>query len=205
MISIWIDGTAIHRGNAIKDEEGKAAPFPPSLIAQISQKMACGRFFCFRGTMLLMKTEYTVKDLDELPAVVQDVLEEVRERQDGGYAAVLALHGDLGAGKTTFVQTLAQALGISEVVNSPTFVVMKKYDTTDENFPQLVHIDAYRIEDESEMTPLRFAEELQNKDSLIAIEWAENIVSLLPPTTIHLNFTLTGEERLIKITHGQSN
>ena len=149
-----------------------------------------------------MKKEYAVKDLNDLSVVVAAILVDVRKVGDDGAAVVLALHGDLGAGKTTFVQTLARALGVVEVVNSPTFVVMKKYDTADKQFSELVHIDAYRIEDEAEMTPLRFAEELASPTSLIAIEWAENIATLLPEQTLHLTFTLKGVERIITLSHG---
>jgi len=148
--------------------------------------------------------EFKITSSAELTAVVTEVLRLIKENQVAGEASVLALHGDLGAGKTTFVQTLARALGVSEVVNSPTFVIMKKYDTLDEQFKQLVHIDAYRIEDIEEMAPLKLAEELQFAQTIIAIEWAEQISMFLPLTTVHLNFQSTKEEeRSITMTYGQ--
>ena len=121
---------------------------------------------------------------------------ELHERQSDS-AAVLALHGDLGAGKTTFMQILAQELGIEEAITSPTFVVMKKYPANSGGFSELVHIDAYRIEDIDEMRPLKFDEELTQKGSIIGIEWAEKVAALLPPHTLHLTFTIEGDERII--------
>ncbi|MCA9361660.1 tRNA (adenosine(37)-N6)-threonylcarbamoyltransferase complex ATPase subunit type 1 TsaE, partial [Candidatus Kaiserbacteria bacterium] len=136
----------------------------------------------------------------DLKPVVSAVLAKLAkvERQDG--CAVLALHGDLGAGKTTFMQYLAKALGIKEVVISPTFVVMKHYEITDSkagSWQDLYHLDAYRIEEIDEMRPLGFADLLTKPNTLVAIEWAEKIEELLPSWTLHLRFAISGEERTI--------
>lgn len=112
-------------------------------------------------------------------------------------AVVLALQGDLGAGKTTFVQTLAKQLGITETVTSPTFVIMKKYKTADPRFSSLVHIDAYRLEKVDEIKILGFEAELATPGTIICIEWAERVAVLLPNDTIGLNFTLQGETRTL--------
>lgn len=146
-----------------------------------------------------METEYRVHEITELESVAADALTQYKERNNTDTAFVLALHGDLGAGKTTFMQILARQLGVSEQVTSPTFVVMKKYPAEDGGAAQLVHIDAYRIEDVDEMRPLRFSEELTKKDTIIGIEWAENIEPLLPAGTLHLTFTLEGETRIIHV------
>lgn len=119
-------------------------------------------------------------------------------------AAVVALHGDLGAGKTTFMQYFATKLGIHEKVTSPTFVIMKQYALPDTHilspFSYVCHIDAYRIEDIDEIKVLGFETLLQQKDTIICIEWAEKIEALLPKNTIHVTFTIVGEERTITIT-----
>lgn len=146
--------------------------------------------------------QYTLHEVDDLLQVVRDVIALLSNTK--GSAAVLALHGELGAGKTTFMQTLARELGVSETITSPTFVVMKKYATPDEQFSQLVHIDAYRIEDIDEMRPLKFAEELEQNGSIIGIEWAEKIADLLPPHTLHLRFAIAGKERIITL-NGQKD
>lgn len=107
------------------------------------------------------------------------VQELLRQRAEDS-ATVLTLAGDLGAGKTTLVQALARELGVTEVVTSPTFVVMKSYQTTHLVFTHLVHIDAYRIDEVSELTPLHFAQVLQTPQTLVCIEWPERINSALP-------------------------
>ncbi len=95
-------------------------------------------------------------------------------------AMVLTLAGELGAGKTAFVQQLGLQLGITEVMASPTFVVMKRYETTDPVFTHLVHIDAYRLEDEAETIPLHFSEIFTEPNTLVCIEWASRIPATVP-------------------------
>ncbi len=118
-------------------------------------------------------------------------------------AHVIALHGDLGAGKTTFVKTLAKQLGVLETVTSPTFVVMKQYSVEDgpTMIDRLIHIDAYRIEDVEEMRVLHFNELLRKPDTIICIEWAERIRNLLPQDHIAITFTIGAElyERAITV------
>lgn len=143
--------------------------------------------------------EWRVKAVEELKVVAKEVLSRLGERQDGSGAAVLALHGDLGAGKTTFMQTLAAELGVTEPVTSPTFVIMKTYELIDKPFTDIVHIDAYRIEEIDEMRPLGFTQILAEKGFIVCIEWAENISELLPPQTLHLTFTIEGDERKIEL------
>ena len=148
-----------------------------------------------------MEMEWKISNEAELDGIVDVVLEqagEVVKREDG--AAILALTGDLGAGKTTFMQHVAKKLGIEEHVTSPTFVVMKKYDTKDDTIQYLTHIDAYRIEDIDEMRPLRFGEECEQNHTMIAIEWAEHVAPLLPESALHLTITLEGETRIMSLT-----
>lgn len=116
-------------------------------------------------------------------------------------ASVVALHGDLGAGKTTFVQELARVLGVSESVVSPTFLIMRSYELSDDpDFSSLSHLDAYRIEEVSEMGPLRFEELVADRGRLVVIEWAERIAPLLPSSTIHITFTShTDESRTVEL------
>ncbi len=145
--------------------------------------------------------EIDISDISELETVVAAILQEVTHTPKES-ACVIALHGDLGAGKTTFTQTLAQALGVQEDVTSPTFVIMKGYELTDQPFSKLIHIDAYRIEEIDEMRVLGFETLLQEKGSIICIEWAENIEALLPEDTLHIHFSLQGNKRSVTITHG---
>ena len=137
---------------------------------------------------------WEIETPEELTGVAAEVLTLLQQTTEK--ARVLALHGDLGAGKTTFVQAIAKLLGVTEVVTSPTFVVMKRYVGTPET---LIHIDSYRIEDIDEMRVLGFQALLQEKKTIICIEWAERIAELLPQDTLHLTFTIEGNKRQLTL------
>lgn len=95
---------------------------------------------------------------------------------------VVLLNGDLGAGKTTFTKYVFQALGVTRVVNSPTFAILKSY----QGKFNLHHFDTYRITLD-EAIEAGFDEILSDRDSVIFIEWSENIKELLPDKTIKVN------------------
>lgn len=147
-----------------------------------------------------MNKKYTIFDLTELKALatllVNDFLSKIKTSDQ---ATVVALSGDLGAGKTALVKLVAKELGIFETITSPTFNIIKLYQITGhEKFKQLVHIDAYRIDDISELRPLRFAEFLNDKNNLVCIEWPEKIKAVLPADTINISIKiLPAEEREI--------
>lgn len=138
-----------------------------------------------------------IKNADELDSVVEVALDALIAKQIEKQASVLAISGDLGAGKTTFMQALALKLHITNTVISPTYVIMKKYEIDEEEkmpFRSLVHIDAYRIESIDEMRPIRFDEILSEEKTLVCIEWAERIKELLPPHTIYMDIKIDSEE-----------
>jgi len=92
------------------------------------------------------------------------------------HATIIELVGDLGAGKTTFTQNLAQELQIPEIITSPTFVIQKRYVVPNHpQFKTLIHIDAYRLENPNEITKLGWENDLQNPENLIVVEWPNNI------------------------------
>lgn len=130
----------------------------------------------------------SITSLDELANFVNTTIANLVPAPAG--ATVLGLIGDLGVGKTTFVQLLAKALGVTEVVTSPTYLIMRSYETQHPLFTTLVHIDAYRIEDLSELAPLRFSEVLAAPGTLVCIEWADRLTEALPQNTTYLTFTL---------------
>jgi len=92
-------------------------------------------------------------------------------------ATVILLHGNLGAGKTTFTKAFAKELGVEEEVTSPTFVVMKRYELENQIFKNLVHIDAYRLESGEEIEALDFEEYISDENNIVLIEWPEKIES----------------------------
>ena len=108
-------------------------------------------------------------------------------------ARVLGLTGDLGAGKTTFLQGFAKGLGIKEKILSPTFIIIRRL----RNF---YHIDCYRIKKPKEILNLGFKEIMSDPKNIVAIEWAERIRPLLPKSAILVQFKPVGKnKREIKI------
>lgn len=133
--------------------------------------------------------KWKIDNLADLEKVAVAVLELAKSRGTEGGATVLALHGNLGAGKTTFTKHLAKVLGVTENVNSPTFVIQKYFEVhVDDFFKKMIHIDTYRIDLQDELVKLGWAENVAEKNNLIAVEWPENIPDLLPKNTIHLYF-----------------
>ena len=114
------------------------------------------------------------KSLVDTEHFAKTVLESISAAPHSG-AAVLALSGELGSGKTAFVKALAKELGVEETVTSPTFVIEKIYKLSHSRFKNLVHVDAYRLESAHELEVLGFKELLQNAENLVAIEWPERV------------------------------
>jgi len=94
---------------------------------------------------------------------------------------IIALEGDLGAGKTTLIQYLAKALNVKEKVTSPTFVLLKIYEISNKKYGlrNLVHVDCYRLDDPQELFYLGLEEYLNKKDAVVAIEWVDKIKKYL--------------------------
>ena len=107
---------------------------------------------------------------------------------------VLCMYGDLGAGKTAFVQGLATGLGVSEYVNSPTFTIVNEYEG---DLP-LYHFDVYRIGDSSEMFDIGFDEYLDG-DGVTVIEWAELIEDILPVHRYNITILKSDDDNLREI------
>jgi tRNA threonylcarbamoyladenosine biosynthesis protein TsaE len=103
-------------------------------------------------------------------------------------ATVIALQGELGAGKTHFVQNFGKVVGVKDNITSPTFVIMNIYPIDWKGFKKLIHIDAYRLEKEEELTNLGWQELIEDPENIIFIEWPENVPNLIPKdaTRIHL-------------------
>jgi len=111
--------------------------------------------------------------------------------------SVVALHGDLGAGKTCFVKGMAEAMGIDPVlVTSPTYTLLHEY----EGSRLLVHADLYRLENENDAVRIGL-DEFMDSDAITVIEWPSRAARLLPARTWHVSLApgATPDERLIDI------
>ncbi len=111
---------------------------------------------------------------------------------------VLALHGDLGAGKTTLTQGIAHGLGIRQRVTSPTFTLVNEYTLA--NARRLVHIDGYRLSP-GEAETIGLDEILYDERAIVIIEWAERVAEWLPVDHLEARISaLDGDKRKVVVT-----
>jgi tRNA threonylcarbamoyladenosine biosynthesis protein TsaE len=124
-------------------------------------------------------------------------------------AFTIGLEGDLGGGKTTFLQGFAKGLGIKQKILSPTFIIMRKF-----RIPKVIshkslvnsqwffHIDCYRIQKTKELLDLGFKKIISDPRNLVAVEWSDRVRKILPRGTLNLKFQFVGPHKrkiLIKI------
>ncbi|MEQ1500145.1 MAG: tRNA (adenosine(37)-N6)-threonylcarbamoyltransferase complex ATPase subunit type 1 TsaE [Parcubacteria group bacterium] len=132
---------------------------------------------------------HTTNSIEETQKVAEDFVNSLSAYSDR--AMVVGLYGNLGAGKTTFTQALAKCVGVSDNVTSPTFVIEKIYELTNQKFTHLIHIDAYRLESSEELVRLGWKEIISDKNNLILIEWPEKVIDIMPE---HIKVSLNGLE-----------
>jgi tRNA threonylcarbamoyladenosine biosynthesis protein TsaE len=164
---------------------------------------------CWDTAKVLRKNHffYMIEGMKKGGGCMQRILSRnAEDTQRAGYALAkeftggetVALIGDLGAGKTVFVKGMAQALGITQMVVSPTFTILREYHG---RLP-LYHFDVYRVLSEEEMFEVGLEEYLAS-GGVSVIEWADNIPGLLPEDTLFVRIRrLEGEEREIVIEKG---
>lgn len=146
------------------------------------------------------------KSSKETEEAAKVFLEKLLPRKDK--ATVVALSGDLGSGKTAFVQAVARLLNIKDRVTSPTFVLIKSYKLfTRQNFAvaklrrasvtgykSLFHIDAYQLKSGDEIKKLGWNEMIADPQNLIFIEWPENVADAIPKDAIKISFEFVHEK-----------
>jgi tRNA threonylcarbamoyladenosine biosynthesis protein TsaE len=106
-----------------------------------------------------------------------------------GAGDTVALVGELGAGKTAFVQGLARGLGITEVVASPTFTIVKEHDAP----VPLFHVDFYRLEHAAELANIGFDDYFE-RGGVVVVEWADRFLEALPADRLEVRIEITGPE-----------
>ena len=121
---------------------------------------------------------HTSTSLEETRNIAEDFATNILPTEDK--AVVVGLYGNLGAGKTTFVQALAKAFGLEENITSPTFVIEKIYELKDKKFIHFIHIDAYRLEKSEELLHLGWNDIVSDPKNLILIEWPEKVADIMP-------------------------
>lgn len=120
-----------------------------------------------------------------------------------GMPTTVCLWGDLGSGKTTFVQGFSKGLGIPNRLLSPTFIIVRRYAMT-KRFKYLYHLDLYRIFQPDEVLALGFADMSGSENSLVVVEWPERLGDVLPDKRIDIRFTARddGTHSIEGVLHG---
>lgn len=124
---------------------------------------------------------FVVQSTDDLPGVAQALLESL----SGSH--VVAFDGQMGAGKTTFIQAILRAMGIEETHGSPTYALINEYDSP--FYGTVLHFDLYRLNSEEEAYDIGI-EEMLYGDAYCFIEWPDQVMHLLPENTIYLKIRL---------------
>ncbi len=137
------------------------------------------------------ETVYITKSSSQTQALGKGLAKSLYE------GTVLAFFGNLGSGKTTFIQGLAQGLGIKRRIISPTFIILRQYKLKNGNF---YHVDLYRTESYKDAEGVGLDQIIHERRNIVAIEWAEKIRDFLPKkrTEIHIN-AIGEDKREIKI------
>lgn len=146
-----------------------------------------------------MLKKYITTNYKQTQKLGRKLAKEISKKSLGKMAVILGLRGDLGGGKTTFLQGFAMGLGIKEKILSPTFVIMKHFpicrceepkrrSNLKKTFTDFYHFDCYRINKPAEILELRFKEIISNPKNIVAIEWSERIKKILPKDTIFIQF-----------------
>jgi tRNA threonylcarbamoyladenosine biosynthesis protein TsaE len=142
-----------------------------------------------------MKIKFNQK---QVPEISEKIIKKLL-KMDNKRARVLALSGELGAGKTTLTKELARKFGIKENIVSPTFVLMKFYEINSKSkyyshFKKLIHIDAYRLDSHKDLLKIGWDELVSDKDNLIIIEWPERVEKCLKDGNCRIKLEHIDEE-----------
>lgn len=140
-----------------------------------------------------MKNEYTTNSSSQTKKLAEILAKKIiKNALKKKNAQIIGLEGNLGGGKTTFLQGFARGLGIQEKILSPTFVLMKKFKILTTNYQlqytNFYHIDCYRVKKAREILDLDFKKIVSNPKNIIAVEWANRIRRIMPKDTIWIKF-----------------
>ena len=134
---------------------------------------------------------YTCRTPEELHPVAARLLEFHSDKR------IFAFHGEMGAGKTTFIKTICSFLNVTDTVSSPTFAIINEYLTRDSG--SIYHFDLYRLKSWTEMLEIGY-EDYFYSGNYCLLEWPEKIVNLLPDDTVHVTITVSPDSLMRTIT-----
>jgi tRNA threonylcarbamoyladenosine biosynthesis protein TsaE len=133
-----------------------------------------------------MQQKITINNLSELPAVAKQLIDSFKEQK------IIAFYGAMGAGKTTLIKAICEAMGVKDVISSPTFSIVNEYRSPIGE--KIYHFDFYRINTESEAYDMGY-EDYFYSNAFCFVEWPEKIESLLPEKHLKLNIVANGTKR----------
>lgn len=135
--------------------------------------------------------EIKIESLDKINDAAKTFIKTMGDR------TIFAFRGEMGAGKTTFIKAVCEALGVDEVINSPTFAIVNEYGSA--NGELIYHFDFYRINSVEEAYDFGY-EDYFYSGSLCFIEWPERIESLLPNNTTNVHISVNSDNsRIVRI------
>jgi tRNA threonylcarbamoyladenosine biosynthesis protein TsaE len=134
---------------------------------------------------------YTCQSPDELLPIAVALIEYHKDKR------IFAFHGEMGAGKTTFIKTICEHLNVTDTVSSPTFAIINEYLTKDSG--SVYHFDLYRIKSWTEMLEIGY-EDYFYSGLYCLLEWPEKIVNLLPEETVHVDIVVSPDGSMRTIT-----
>jgi len=141
-----------------------------------------------------MKREFISRGPAETRKLARSLASLFLKNRSKKNALIICLKGDLGSGKTTFLQGFAKGLGIKERILSPTFVIMKRFKIKDLRFKNFFHIDCYKIKKPKDLLDLGFKKNVFSPENIVAVEWPEKIKKIFPKNTIWLIFEFIDEK-----------
>ena len=182
------------------------SPFRIALLHFLAGVARCGTssatlpqsFFFEHSHQWYHDAMIATKSLEEFEAEARRFAEGLMSH--ARHATVVILSGDLGAGKTAFIKAAARMFGIEETVKSPTFIIMQTFELMPGargDFKHFIHIDAYRLNSEHELTTLGWHELVGDPGNIIFLEWPEKVPRLIPDDALRISIEGEGDMRTI--------
>ena len=140
--------------------------------------------------------------LEQVPEMAEKFIEKARRARLAApdRATIITFSGNLGAGKTTMIKQMAQSLGITQELSSPTFVIYKKYELPDSNaWKFLIHADMYRLHSADEIMKLGWDDLIADPQNLICVEWPEQISAVVPDRVIRVILGHNDQTRILDL------